>query len=390
MLEELLIWARSISASGGNGSASAEPTRSSPTDPQRPQATTDVTHPHVRDNQLCEGEGAAAIKAALARPAARFLPARPPDPAKPTTPAAPMSRSTTGTATRCADCGCEMSEDDLHLRPVRDAVCGDCSAPAAGLRPLCLQRAAAATAPSATNAFCAACLTDRRTATAPPALQILPRNERTKHSDDDDDQADDHRRLRLTPYAWAKLLRLRDLGDTEVGGFGISAADDLLLVEDVRLVRQQCTPVTVKFDDEAVADYFDGRSIRAGRPSSSPGSGFTPIPATRPSPAAPTKRRSRAALAASDWAVMFILARGGQTYARLRFNAGPGGDLVLPVEIDFARPFAAADWAAWDAEYAQSVVAGARPARRPSTATSQCDSDRAAARPAWIDVFAAG
>ena len=28
------------------------------------------------------------------------------------------------------------------------------------------------------------------------------------------------RPLRLTPYAWAKLLRLRDLGDTEVGGFG--------------------------------------------------------------------------------------------------------------------------------------------------------------------------
>ena len=26
----------------------------------------------------------------------------------------------------------------------------------------------------------------------------------------------------------------------------------------------------------------------------------------------------------SDWAVMFILARGGQSYARLRLNAGPG------------------------------------------------------------------
>ena len=37
--------------------------------------------------------------------------------------------------------------------------------------------------------------------------------------------------LRLTPYAWAKLIYLRDLGETEVGGFGITAADDLLLVE---------------------------------------------------------------------------------------------------------------------------------------------------------------
>ena len=68
---------------------------------------------------------------------------------------------------------------------------------------------------------------------------------------------------------------------------------------------------------------------------------------------------------------MFILARGGQTYARLRCSAGPGGTLILPVEIDFRRPFAAADWAAWDAEYAQSVVVeSAGPSRRQRRAES--------------------
>src|SRR3954447_24583923 len=65
--------------------------------------------------------------------------------------------------------------------------------------------------------------------------------------------------LRLTAYAWAKLLTLRDLGETEVGGFGVSRPGDLLLVEDVQLVRQLCTPVTVKFDDQSVADYFDSQ-----------------------------------------------------------------------------------------------------------------------------------
>ncbi len=63
--------------------------------------------------------------------------------------------------------------------------------------------------------------------------------------------------LRFTPTAWAKLLFWRDLGTTEIGGFGISAAVDPLLIEDVRLVRQVCTAVTVKFDDGAVADFFD-------------------------------------------------------------------------------------------------------------------------------------
>ena len=30
----------------------------------------------------------------------------------------------------------------------------------------------------------------------------------------------------------------------------------------------------------------------------------------------------------TDWAVMFILARQGQSYARLRFHVGPGGDWI--------------------------------------------------------------
>src|SRR5687767_11059226 len=73
-------------------------------------------------------------------------------------------------------------------------------------------------------------------------------------------------RLRLTPYAWAKLLYLRDRGPTEVGGFGVSHPERLLLVEDVRLVEQLCTPVTVKFTDEAVADYFDAQVDAGHRP----------------------------------------------------------------------------------------------------------------------------
>ena len=63
--------------------------------------------------------------------------------------------------------------------------------------------------------------------------------------------------LRCTPYACAKLVFLRDLGPTEVGGFCISAENDLLLIEDIRLVRQRCSSVTVQFEDVAVADFFD-------------------------------------------------------------------------------------------------------------------------------------
>ena len=59
---------------------------------------------------------------------------------------------------------------------------------------------------------------------------------------------------------------LRDLGETEVGGFGISAADDLLLIEDFVLVRQHCSVITVAFEDESVAEFFDRQIDRGLRP----------------------------------------------------------------------------------------------------------------------------
>ena len=65
--------------------------------------------------------------------------------------------------------------------------------------------------------------------------------------------------LRFSPTAWAKLLFLRDRGPTEVGGFAISSATEPLIVEDVRLVRQICSPTSVVFNDESVADFFDSQ-----------------------------------------------------------------------------------------------------------------------------------
>ena len=71
--------------------------------------------------------------------------------------------------------------------------------------------------------------------------------------------------LRFSPTAWAKLLFLRDYGHTEVGGFGVTAPTDLLLVQDLQLVKQSCSLVHVAFDDEAVANFFDDQ-VDAGEP----------------------------------------------------------------------------------------------------------------------------
>jgi len=70
--------------------------------------------------------------------------------------------------------------------------------------------------------------------------------------------------LRFSPTAWAKLLYFRDKSDNEVGGFGITESDDLLFVTDFQIVKQKVTGVSVSFDDNAVADFFD-RQVDIGK-----------------------------------------------------------------------------------------------------------------------------
>ena len=123
--------------------------------------------------------------------------------------------------------------------------------------------------------------------------------------------------LRFTPWAWAKLVFLRDLGPTEVGGFGISPADDLLLIEDIRLVRQRCSSVTVQFDDVAVADFFDEMVDRGLPPERFARVWIHTHPGDSASPSCVDEETFIRSFGRSDLALMFILAQGGQTTARL-------------------------------------------------------------------------
>jgi proteasome lid subunit RPN8/RPN11 len=190
--------------------------------------------------------------------------------------------------------------------------------------------------------------------------------------------------LRLTPYAWAKLLYLRDLWETEVGGFGVSRPEDLLLVDDVHLVRQACTAVSVKFDDQSVADYFDDQVDQGRSPEEFARIWIHTHPGDSPYPSCTDEETFARCFGSADWAVMFIAASGGQTYARLRLGSGPGGEFVLPVEIDFQQAFPAADPPAWEVEYVQMVSEEIEPPRKPPLAQLY---DR---MPPWAEDFTGG
>ena len=164
-------------------------------------------------------------------------------------------------------------------------------------------------------------------------------------------------KLKFTPYAWAKLRFLRDVGDTEVGGFGISHAEDPLLVEDFQLIQQTCTPVTVEFDDLAVADFFEEQVDEGRRPEEFARIWVHTHPGSSPLPSGTDEETFDRCFGTPDWSVMFILAKHGATYARLRFNVGPQTTKRLGIAVDYRTEFPGADHDGWLNEYMDAVQA---------------------------------
>lgn len=162
-------------------------------------------------------------------------------------------------------------------------------------------------------------------------------------------------KLRFSPTAWAKLLFLRDYGDAEVGAFAVAASDDLLLIEDVQLVKQVCSWAHVAFDDESVADFYDQQVDEGRRPEQFARIWVHTHPGDCPRPSMTDEKTFDRVFGRSDWAVMFILAQEGQSYARLRFNVGPGGNSDIPVSVDYERAFPGCDVEAWEQEYLANV-----------------------------------
>lgn len=183
--------------------------------------------------------------------------------------------------------------------------------------------------------------------------------------------------LRFSPTAWAKLLFFRDRQETEVGGFAITAPGDPLKVEEFATVQQEVTLASVSFDDQAVADFFDAQVDAGRRPDQFARIWLHTHPADSPQPSTTDEETFCRVFGRCDWAVMFVLARNGNTHARLRFNVGPGGEVTIPAQVDYAGPFGAADHQAWEAEYKANVKVDALAWRRGDYRDSLAQADLA-------------
>ncbi len=161
--------------------------------------------------------------------------------------------------------------------------------------------------------------------------------------------------LRFSPTAWAKLLFFRDHGENEIGGFGITAPDDLLRIEEFVTVKQKVTVASVSFDDQAVADFFEAQVDAGRKPEQFARVWLHTHPGDSPQPSGLDEETFHGVFGRCQWAVLFILARSGNTYARLRFNVGPGGETLIPVEVDYGCPFGPSAFEAWEREYEANI-----------------------------------
>ena len=149
---------------------------------------------------------------------------------------------------------------------------------------------------------------------------------------------------------------MRDVTDNEVGGFGITEAEDLLFVTDFVLIKQKITAVSVSFEDESVADFFEDQ-VEAGRqPEQFARLWLHTHPGDSPEPSMTDESTFARVFGTCDWAIMLIVAQNGSTFARLRFNAGPGGEVKIPVCVDYNYEFDAADFEVWKQQYKANVV----------------------------------
>lgn len=163
--------------------------------------------------------------------------------------------------------------------------------------------------------------------------------------------------LSFTPYAWAKLTWMRDRGPTEVGGFGQTASPDKLNVCDLRMPKQECTGAWCEFDDADASEMVTKMCFDEGLEAQQTNRIWIHThPGNSASPSHQDEQTFEEQMGMMDWAVMFILARGGETYARLRYQTSFGSEIVLLTPtIDWSAECPAIDHSAWEAEYNEKV-----------------------------------
>ncbi len=162
--------------------------------------------------------------------------------------------------------------------------------------------------------------------------------------------------LRISPFAFAKMVFWRDCGDTEVAAYATTKTHDPLLITDFRLIKQECTSIKFDLDTNDLAEDVE-RTLDDGLcPWQTHNILCHSHPGNSPNPSGPDEINFQKAFSHPDWAIMLIIAKDDSMYCRLKLNTGPGVEKLLNVQIDFSQDFQASDRMTWKTEYESKVT----------------------------------
>lgn len=163
--------------------------------------------------------------------------------------------------------------------------------------------------------------------------------------------------IRFTPYAWAKLCFIRDLGDTEIGCFGMAETDDPLLLTDIFLPEQECTMTTVELDGQSLLDYRANCRLAGLSEKHSFRVWIHTHPNMSAKPSSTDETTYNELFGGADWGIMLIVSKTGDTYARVRYGGdGPQADAELAIVVDYSASFGESNHDDWEAIYYCAVT----------------------------------
>jgi len=187
-------------------------------------------------------------------------------------------------------------------------------------------------------------------------------------------------KLRFTPYAFAKMLYMKDKGSTEVSGFALTDEKDPYLVIDFIVPEQECTGATTEMSADGIVAVFD----RVSGPEKFGGMGLSPgrfgriwvhtHPGFSSEPSGTDWSTFRETFGGKDWAIMFILSDKRLATCILQIDVVPGGYFRIPWEVDWDYEFQGSAFEEWDKEYKDNVSTRSyRSYSYPSTGYSSCN-----------------
>jgi len=162
--------------------------------------------------------------------------------------------------------------------------------------------------------------------------------------------------VRISPYAYQKILYFMYRGDTEVTGFGVTDPNDHMLIVDFKLVKQECTAASIDMSKEGLDEYINKMMDQNIFPQQCFRYWIHTHPGNSPSPSSVDEKQFDEFMENYPWIVMLIFAQDQSTYCRLGVNQGPGARCKLDVTVDWSIPLEKLEFAPLEEEYLEHVT----------------------------------